>query len=204
MSPGGRNTTTTPTTSPTAKPNSGSLRQELKLAGTSTTHNNHNHNNADQLQQSTAQPGVPILNSGGFDIDFNPRRYHAYTRPRHHVTDLIVAEDNEAVIKIIKKCRSTALRHLPRTHSIDVTWLFEVCGAPEICVRYCNTKQQVADLMTKVLNSPPVWEHLLDIAQIRAGPVPTPAAAIQPIQPTTQPQPNKAKTTKKRLRRRLQ
>jgi hypothetical protein len=34
---------------------------------------------------------------------------------------------------------------------------------------YVNTKQQIADLMTKALNNPQVWEHLLDIAQIRGG-----------------------------------
>ena len=33
----------------------------------------------------------------------------------------------------------------------------------------CNTKQQIADLMTKALNSLPIWHHLLDIAQIRRG-----------------------------------
>ena len=119
-----------------------------------------------------------VLKTNGFqihlshDIDFNPRRYHAYTRPQHHVTDLVIAEDNEAVIKIIKKCRSIALRHLPRTHRIDVNWLFEVCNNPEICVRYVNTKLQVADLMTKALNSPPIWEFLLDLAQIRSGALP--------------------------------
>ena len=121
---------------------------------------------------SKSQTGTPKLNIDGHDIDFNPRRYHAYTRPQHHLTDLIVLEDNEAVIKIIKKCRSLALRHLPRTHRIDVNWLFEVCQAPEICLRYVNTKQQIADLMTKALNSPPIWDHLLDIAQIRAGALP--------------------------------
>ena len=34
---------------------------------------------------------------------------------------------------------------------------------------YVNTKQQIADLMTKALNNPQTWEHLLDIAQIRGG-----------------------------------
>ena len=123
---------------------------------------------------SKSQTGTRNLNVDGHDIDFNPRRYHAYTRPKHHLTDLIICEDNEAVIKIIKKCRSLALRHLPRTHRIDVNWLFEVCQAPEICLRYVNTKQQIADLMTKALNSPPIWDHLLDIAQVRAGRLPPP------------------------------
>ena len=84
-------------------------------------------------------------------------------------THLIVAEDNEAVIKIIKKCRSVALRHLPRTHRIDVTWLFEVCGAEEVKLRHVGTDEQVADLMTKAFTSPEKWRSLLEIAQIVPG-----------------------------------
>ena len=62
-----------------------------------------------------------------------------------------------------------ALRHLPRTHRIDLQWLFEVCSNPRIRMLYVNTKQQIADLMSKALNIPTTWEHLLDIAQIRGG-----------------------------------
>jgi hypothetical protein len=100
---------------------------------------------------------------------FDPGKYFAYTRKAAQTTVLIIAEDNEAVIKIIKKARSMALRHLPRTHRIDVHWLFEVCSNPRVRMLYVNTKQQVADLMTKALNNPQTWEHLLDIAQLRPG-----------------------------------
>ena len=104
-----------------------------------------------------------------YSARFDPGKYFAYTRKRAHTTCLIIAEDNEAVIKIIAKARSMALRHLPRTHRIDVHWLFEVCSHPRVRMLYVNTKQQIADLMTKALNNPATWEHLLDIAQIRAG-----------------------------------
>ena len=101
---------------------------------------------------------------------FDPVRYFASTRRRGPtVTDLIIAEDNQAVIKIVQKARSTALRHLPRTHRIDLQWLFEVCSNPHVCMRYVGTLQQVADLMTKALNKPETWFHLLEIAQIRGG-----------------------------------
>ena len=100
---------------------------------------------------------------------YDPGKFFAYTRKKNHTTVLVIAEDNEAVIKIIAKARSMALRHLPRTHRIDVHWLFEVCSHPRVLMRYCNTKQQIADLMTKALNNPATWEHLLDIAQIRGG-----------------------------------
>jgi len=116
------------------------------------------------------QSGRPKdLEMNPYSENFNPGKYFAYTRKPGHTTVLIIAEDNEAVIKIIKKARSMALRHLPRTHRIDVQWLFEVCSHPRVRMLYVNTKQQVADLMTKALNNPQTWDHLLDIAQIRPG-----------------------------------
>ena len=101
---------------------------------------------------------------------FNPAKYFAYCRRPQQTTRLIIAEDNEAVIKLVAKARSMALRHLPRTHRIDLQWLFEVCSHPRVCMKYVNTKQQAADLMTKSLNNPQVWQHLLELAQIRSGP----------------------------------
>ena len=126
----------------------------------------------DTAETQVAKPSALELNP--YSESFNPGKYFAYTRKKGHTTVLVIAEDNEAVIKIIKKARSMALRHLPRTHRIDVQWLFEVCAHPRVHMLYVNTKQQVADLMTKALNNPQTWEHLLDIAQIRAG-IMTPA-----------------------------
>ena len=100
---------------------------------------------------------------------FNPAKYFAYTRRPDQGTFLIIAEDNEAVIKLVKKARSMALRHLPRTHRIDLNWLFEVCSHPRVNMRYVNTKQQAADMMTKSLNNPQTWSHLLELCQIRGG-----------------------------------
>jgi hypothetical protein len=123
-----------------------------------------------QPQHAETQKAKPsALELNAYSEHFNPGKYFAYTRKAKRTTVLIVAEDNEAVIKIIKKARSMALRHLPRTHRIDLQWLFEVCSNPRIRMLYVNTKQQIADLMTKALNNPQAWEHLLDIAQIRGG-----------------------------------
>jgi hypothetical protein len=66
----------------------------------------------------TATPGSIELNP--YSEQFNPGKYFAYTRKPTTTTVLVIAEDNEAVINIIKKARSMALRHLPRTHRIDV------------------------------------------------------------------------------------
>ena len=118
--------------------------------------------------ETLAKPNTMELNP--YSERFDPAKYFAYTRPRTAtVTDLIIAEDNQAVIKIIQKARSMALRHLPRTHRIDLQWLFEVCSNPRVHFRYVGTLRQVADLMTKALNKPETWAHLLDISQIRSG-----------------------------------
>jgi hypothetical protein len=124
-------------------------------------------NKPDKAETQVAKPSA--LESDPYSESSNPGKYFAYTRKKGHTTVLVIAEDNEAVIKIIKKARSMALPHLPRAHRVDVQWLFEVCAHPRVLMLYVNTKQQVADLMTKALNNPQTWEHLLDIAQIRAG-----------------------------------
>jgi len=118
-------------------------------------------------ETQTAKPTALEMNP--YSECFNPGKYFAYTRKVGQTTVLVVAEDNEAVITIVKKARSMSLRHLPRTHRIDLQWLFEVCSHPRVTMLYVNTKQQVADLMTKALNNPQTWEHLLDISQNRAG-----------------------------------
>ena len=38
---------------------------------------------------------------------------------------LYVFEDNEAVIKVIIKCRSSTMRHVSRTHRVALDWLFD-------------------------------------------------------------------------------
>ena len=65
------------------------------------------------------------------------------------VMRLIVCEDNEAVIKIILKQRSPALRHVSRTHRICLDWTYEIMQNQCVSLKYVNTKFQIADMMTK-------------------------------------------------------
>ena len=118
-------------------------------------------------ETQTATPKAVELNP--YSELFSPGKYFAYTRRPQSTTVLIIAGDTEAVIKIVKKARGMALRHLPRTHRIDVHWLFEVCSNPRVRMLYVNTKQQVGDLMTNAINNLQTWAHLLDIVQIRPG-----------------------------------
>ena len=80
---------------------------------------------------------------------------------------LIVCEDNEAVIKLVMKKRSMALRHVTRTHRIGLDWIFQVMQNPNIALRYVNTKQQIADMMTKAVTKKELWVNLLMLSGIQ-------------------------------------
>ena len=80
---------------------------------------------------------------------------------------LVIMEDNEAVIKILIKGRSNALRHLHRTHRINIDWLFEIIKQENIIIRYVNTKYQLADICTKAFTAAGDWDRLMSLCQLR-------------------------------------
>ena len=68
----------------------------------------------------------------------------------HQDALLYVFEDNEAVIKMIIKGRSPAMRHVSRTHRVALDLLFDRMNLdPEIQIKYIDTKNQLADILTK-------------------------------------------------------
>ena len=79
---------------------------------------------------------------------------------------LIVCEDNEAVIKIVLKQRSPALRHVSRTHRICLDWTYEVMQNQCVSLKYVNTKYQIADMMTKAFTKKDLWETLLTFSAL--------------------------------------
>ena len=63
---------------------------------------------------------------------------------------LYVFEDNEAVIKMIIKGRSPTMRHVSRTHRVAFDSLFDRINLdPKIQIKYIDTKNQLADVLTK-------------------------------------------------------
>ena len=55
---------------------------------------------------------------------------------------LYIFEDNEAVIKMIMKKRSLAMRHVSRTHRVALGWLFDrISLDPKIQIKYIDTKK---------------------------------------------------------------
>ena len=80
---------------------------------------------------------------------------------------LYVFEDNEAVIKIIIKRRSPTTRHVSRTHRVALDWLFDRINLdPKIQIKYIDTKNQLADILTKGNFTRDEWNHLLNLFNI--------------------------------------
>ena len=63
---------------------------------------------------------------------------------------LYVFEDNEAVIKMMMKGRSPTMRHVSRSHRVALDWLFDRINLDsKIQIKYIDTKNQLADILTK-------------------------------------------------------
>ena len=76
-------------------------------------------------------------------------------------------EDNEAVIKMIMKGRSPTMRHVSRTHRVALDWLFDRINLdPKIQIKYIDTKNQLADMLTKGNFTRDEWDHLLCLFNI--------------------------------------
>ena len=85
----------------------------------------------------------------------------------HQEALLYVFEDNEAVIKMIIKGRSPTMRHVSRTHRVALDWLFDRINLdPKIQIKYIDTKNQLADILTKGSFTRDEWNHLLCLFNI--------------------------------------
>ena len=80
---------------------------------------------------------------------------------------LYVFEDNEAVIKMIFKGRSLTMRHVSRTHRVALDWLFDRINLdPKVQIKYIDTKNQLADLLTEGNFTRDERNHLLCLFNI--------------------------------------
>ena len=85
----------------------------------------------------------------------------------HQEAMLYIFQDNEAVIKMIIKGRSPALRHLSRSHRVALDWLFDRMNLdPKIQIRYVESRNQLADILTKGHFTRDAWNHLLCLFNI--------------------------------------
>ena len=97
------------------------------------------------------------------DIDYVPSNVQSSNREAL----LYVFEDNEAVIKMIMKGRSPTMRQVSRTHRVALDWLFDRINLdPKIQIKYIDTKNQLADILTKGNFTRDEWNHLLTLFNI--------------------------------------
>ena len=76
-------------------------------------------------------------------------------------------EDNEAVIKMIKKERSPTMRHVSRTHRVALNWLFDRINLdPKTQIKCIENKNQLGDILTKGNFTRDEWNHLLCLFNI--------------------------------------
>jgi len=78
---------------------------------------------------------------------------------------LEIYEDNQATIKVVKKGYSRKLRHITRTHKIDLGSIKEAFENDNITISYVITTQQSADIFTKAL-APLKWNSALELLNI--------------------------------------
>ena len=97
----------------------------------------------------------------------NVDRVPSNVQSSHQEALLYVFEDNEAVIKMIIKGRSPTMRHVSRTHRVALDWLFDRINLdPKIQIKYIDTKNQLADILTKGNFTRDEWNHLLCLFNI--------------------------------------
>ena len=63
--------------------------------------------------------------------------------------------------------RSPTMKHVSRTHRVALDWLFDRINLdPKIQIKYIDTKNQLADILTKGNFTRDEWNHLLCLFNI--------------------------------------
>ena len=116
---------------------------------------------------STSQTSNAKENSGKIDDLNNVDFISSSVNSSRKEALLYIFEDNEAVIKMIIKGRSSTMRHVSRTHRVALDWLFDRINLdPKIQIRCIDTKIQLADILTKGNFTRDEWNHLLCLFNI--------------------------------------
>ena len=88
------------------------------------------------------------------------------------ITRLNCHEDNEATIAIIKSGKNPTMKHMNRTHGVQVRSLYDEFNNPRRNIQYIESAAQRADILTKCFRDIPTWKHvcrligLIDSSQI--------------------------------------
>ena len=82
-------------------------------------------------------------------------------------SQLYIFENNEVVITMIVKDRSVTMRHVSRTHRVVLDRLSDRINLdPKIQIKYVDTKNQLADMLTEENYTRDEWNHLLRLVNM--------------------------------------
>ena len=123
--------------------------------------------------QTSDRPGRPVIidrsqrSQGKTNALNNIDCVPSNVQSSHQEALLYVFEDNEAVIKMIIKGRSPTMRHVSRTHRVALDWLFgRINLDSKIQIKYIDTKNQLADILTNGNFTRDEWNHLLRLFNV--------------------------------------
>ena len=106
--------------------------------------------------------------SGGFLVFTGPSTFFplAWVLLLDRPVTLRIMEDNQATILVVRKDYSPKLRHITRTHKVNLSGLSEVFRDDTVTLEYCQTDKQAADIFTKAL-PPQKWGSALRLLEVR-------------------------------------
>ena len=82
-------------------------------------------------------------------------------------TRLIMVEDSDAVLKMLKRDRTPKLLHVACTHRVNLLFAQQAMKDPAYRPRYIKSAEQIADMFTKGSHTAQLWNDLLARAQIQ-------------------------------------
>ena len=127
------------------------------------------HGNMYQSNQERADPYTNVVRVKPHNLPTRKETLGMIEDPDNvdFVSSNVHSQDNEAVIKMIIKGRSPAMRHVSRTHRVALDWLLDRINLdPKIQIKYIGTKHQLADILTKGNFTRDEWNNLLCLFNI--------------------------------------
>ena len=153
------------TTTPSEKPKSNQARQtgsEQSVPNNTDGPKRELRGNSSAIVKSNLQKPITIKHTNV--IPTNIDNIQSNTKNYDSSALLYVFEDHEVEIKMSIKGRSPTMRHVSRTHRVALDWLFDRINLdPKIQIKYIDTKNQLADILTKGNFTRDEWNSLLHL-----------------------------------------
>ena len=74
---------------------------------------------------------------------------------------LKVYEDNQATARIVQSGKFQVMRHVKRTHGVQLSLLHDLVKRGTFILEDCDTTVMAADIFTKFFITPCKWEHAI-------------------------------------------